>query len=218
LPRDVLTTLLRNHDRLDLHEETVLREVAYFPWVGSHSTSNAFVHAMHHMFAWIREHPDEQGRLVSDPLRRQQFVHETLRLHPASPVAVRRALGEVALPSGQLIATGDRVVIHVAEANRDPSVFGPSADRFEPGRELPEGVAPWGLSFGHGPHACLGQELAAGLEPHSADEHLFGAITVMSGVMLAAGAHPDTDDPATLDTSTTRHVWARYPVLLGAPG
>src|SRR5690606_7006625 len=48
LPRDVLTTLLRNQDRLDIPDDHLLREIAYFPWVGSHSTSGQLVHAMHH--------------------------------------------------------------------------------------------------------------------------------------------------------------------------
>ncbi len=216
LPRDVLTTLLRNHDRLDLPADTVLREVAYFPWVGSHSTSNAFVHTMHHIFEWLTTHPDERDRLVGDPLRRQRFAHETLRLHPASPVAVRHALGPVEVPSGLPIEPGDRVVIHVDDANRDRDVFGATADRFDPDRALPEGVAPWGLSFGHGVHACLGQELAGGLEPGGEGAHLVGAITVISGVLLAAGARPDPADPAALDPTTTRQVWASYPVLLGS--
>ena len=60
LPRDVLTTLLRNQDALDLPADVAVREVAYFPWVGSHSTSNAFVHAMHHLFTWFEGHPADR--------------------------------------------------------------------------------------------------------------------------------------------------------------
>lgn len=220
LPRDVLTTLLRNQDRLDIPYATLLREVAYFPWVGSHSTSNQFVHAMHHILDWLEapaagSTPVARQQLLDDPLLLQRFVHESLRLHPASPVSLRRALADVSLRSGRVLPAGEMVSISVHDANRDPEVFGPDADRFDPFRPLPDGVAPWGLSFGHGLHACLGQELAGGLEPapDALEHHLLGSIAVMAAVALEAGARRDPDDPPVLDTSTTRTVFARYPVL-----
>lgn len=217
LPRDVLTTLLRNQDRLDLPRETLLREIAYFPWVGSHSTSAQLVHAMHHMLSWVDDDVERRHRLADDAALRQRFVHESLRLHPASPVALRIALDDVTLKSGQSIARGDTVVINVEAANRDPAVFGDDADRFDPFRALPDEVAPWGLSFGHGAHACLGQELAGGLAPDDAlDHHLLGAIAMMAGAMLRAGARPDPDSPAELDPTTTRTVWSTYPVQFGS--
>lgn len=226
LPRDVLTTLVRNQERLDLPYDTVLRETAYFPWVGSHSTSNQFVHAMHHIFDWLeadqRSRPAEQQvtreRLVTDDLLRQRFVHESMRLHPASPVSLRHALADVTLRSGVALPAASTVAISVHDANRDPSVFGPDADEFHPFRPLPEGVAPWGLSFGHGLHACLGQELAGGVEPaaDALEHHLLGSVAVMAGIALAAGAHRDPDDPPVRDESTTRVVFGRYAVRFGS--
>jgi cytochrome P450 len=213
LPRDVLTTLLRNQDRLDLDDGTVLREVAYFPWVGSHSTSHQLVHAMHHMFEWVAVHPSTRELLEEDDLLRQRFVHESMRLHPASPVALRTALADVTLRSGLMLPAGEQIAISVHDANRDPSVFPDEPDRFDPYRRVRDGVAPWGLSFGHGPHACLGQELAGGIEPDDLlERHLIGSVALMAGSMLRAGARPDPDDAAILDASTTRTVWARYPV------
>ena len=217
LPRDVLTTLLRNQDRLELADATVLREIAYFPWVGSHSTSHQLVHAMHHMFEWLAINPSNRPALERDDLLRQRFVHESMRLHPASPVAMRVALDDVTLRSGRVLPAGEPVTISVHDANRDPSVFPGEPDRFDPYREVEDGVAPWGLSFGHGTHACLGQELASGLEPDDAlDHHLLGSVALMAGVMLRAGARPVPADPAALDANTTRTVWARYPVRFDA--
>lgn len=217
LPRDVLTTLLRNQDRLELSDETVLREIAYFPWVGSHSTSAQLVHAMHHMFEWIDEHPADRERLEHDDVLRQRFVHESMRLHPASPIALRHALAEVTLKSGVVLPMGGDITISVHDANRDVAAFPGEPDRFDPFRTRADGVAPWGLSFGHGTHACLGQELAGGLEPDDAlEHHLLGSVALMVGAMLRAGARPDPDDGAELDTSTTRHVWGRYPVRFSA--
>ena len=216
LPRDVLTTLLRNQDRLDIPDEHLLREVAYFPWVGSHSTSGQLVHAMHHMFQWIAQRPETREQLVADNALRQRFVHESMRLHPASPVALRIATGDVELRTGVTIGAGEQVTIDVEQANRDPDVFGQHADEFDPFRVITDGVARWGLSFGQGAHACLGKELAGGLEPEAAlEHHLLGTVTLMAGAMLRAGGRPDPDDPATLDPATTRVTWGRYPVLFG---
>ena len=215
LPRDVLTTLLHNQDRLDLLPDVVLREVAYYPWVGSHSTSTQLVHAMHHLFEWIAGHPADAEAIALDDALRQRFVHESMRLHPASPVALRIATLDVTLGPGAGLSIGrdERVTISVEQANRDRSVFGEDADAFDPHRRLPEGVPPWGLSFGHGMHSCLGQELAGGLEPGDGNEHhLVGSVVVMTGAMLRAGARPDPADPPSLDANTTRVMWGRYPV------
>lgn len=216
LPRDVLTTLLRNQDRLDLPDAVVLREVAYFPWVGSHSTSAQLVHAMHHVFEWISDRPGERQRLIADPERLQRLVHESMRLHPASPVAMRIATADVELKSGRLLPEGATVSISVEAANRDESVFGQEPHRFDPDRRLADGVPPWGLSFGHGSHACLGQELAGGLEPDDAlEHHLLGSVALMAAAMLRAGARAHPDQHAELDRNTTRVMWGRYPVRFG---
>ncbi len=216
LPRDVLTTLLLNQDALELPGDVVIREVAYFPWVGSHSTSNAFVHAMHHLFDWCAANPADRATLLGDPFRLQRFVHESLRLHPASPETHRIAEADMTL-GGRSIAVGQRVVIDMVKANRDPSVWGHNAEAFVPGRVLPEDASPWGLTFGHGIHACLGMELAGGVAAEGrtdASTHLFGAITTMARFLLEHGARPDPENSYRLDESTVRMVYSTYPVLL----
>lgn len=221
LPRDVVTTLLAAAQEMNLPHDVFRREIAYFPWVGSHSTSNQLVHAMHHLFGWLAEHPHDREALTSDHVLRQRFVHESLRLHPASPVALRHATDTITLRSGVTIDAGTVVSLHLVSANRDEAVFGADAQQFNPYRPLADDVAPWGLSFGHGIHACLGQELAAGVPAHQLgglEHHLLGAVVVMSGVLLADGARPDPRNPAVIDTSTTRTVFSRYPVLLGSLG
>lgn len=218
LPRDVLTTLLRNLDRLDLGADTILRETAYYPWVGSHSTANQFLHAMHHLFEAIEDDPSLRERLLDDPDLLQAHVHESIRLHPASPVARRIAVRGVTLSTGRSIAEGEEVLIEVEAANRDPAAVGAEPDHFRPGRERADRVAPWGLSFGHGTHACLGQELAGGVDVSAAEPGttlLRGAIATMACEVLAAGAEPDPSDPAAADATTTRQMWGRYPVRFG---
>ncbi len=216
-PADVLSTLLENRDALDLPPEVLRREVAYFPWVGSHSTSNALAHAMDRIFDWLVKRPAERNLLGGDPELTQRFVHESLRLHPPSPVALRRAVVDVRLASGVHVPAGETVVIDVSAANRDPDVFGPAASEFDPHRDLPEGVPLWGLSFGTGFHSCLGQELAGGVAPDGGNHKspLYGAIAVVARELLRHGATPDPDNPPSLDAESTRPHFGRYPIRLG---
>lgn len=221
LPKDVLTTLLRAQDEHVLDDDVVRREVAYFPWVGSHSTSHACVHALDEAFRWGADHPGDDALVRrGDREFLQRCVHEALRLHPASPEARRHALTDVRLRSGTVVPAGDLVVLRLVEANRDPAVFGTDADRFDPRRPLPDDVAPWGLTFGHGTHACLGQELAGGLAPEpgaGGDDHLFGTIVAMAKVLFAHGVRPDPDRPPCPDPVSARPNFASYPVVFARP-
>ena len=175
---------------------------------------------MHRLFGWERDHPGALDELRGEPSRLQRFVHEALRLHPASPETHRRALDDVELSSGARIPAGRLAIIDMVTANRDRSVFGLEADAFDPDRVVPDDVAPWGLSFGHGFHACLGQELAGGLAPEPEDDGaqpILGAITVMARSLLDHGARPDPDRDPALDPTSTRGNWGAYPVVLGRP-
>ena len=220
LPRDVLTTLLRNQEVLGLPMDVVVRETAYFPWVGSHSTANAFVHSVHRLFQWFDAHPAERVAITSDPLRLQRFVHETLRLHPASPQTHRLGTDEPTTIGGTLVGPGRRVIVDMERANRDRGVWGPDADEFRPDRVIPDDAAPWGLTFGHGIHACLGMELAGGMAPEldasgavDPSTHVYGAITTMASMLFARGLERNPERPAVLDSSTVRTVFSAYPVV-----
>jgi hypothetical protein len=171
---------------------------------------------LHNVFLMDTDRPEDAERARDDLAFLQRCVHETIRLQPSSPVAMRWALDDVDLSTGTRIPNGAKVVIDLMSVNRDPAVFGDAPDRFDPHRRLPPGVAPWGLSFGLGMHACIGQDLAAGVdtlgEPPSAD-HLYGLVPVAVRSVLDKGARPDPDDPPELDPTSTRGYWGRYPVL-----
>lgn len=220
LPRDVLTVLLRNLDDLRLPPDVVLRETCFYLLAGAHTSATAFVRTLDAVFRMDRDAPEDAERARSDLGFLQRCVHETIRLQPSSPVAMRWALEDVELRDGQRVAAGDKVVIDLMAANRDPDAFGAGADRFDPHRVPAAGVAPWGLSFGLGMHACIGQELAAGTDAalgREGEEHLHGLVPVAVRAVLDAGARPDPDDPARLDPESARGYWAAYPVRFGGP-
>lgn len=219
LPRDVLTVLLLHEDAHALPADVLRREMAFYMQAGSHSTANATVHAIHEIFTWCDAHPADRERLLNDPLFLQRCVHESLRLHPASPEAWRKPMQVLRLPSGEEVAPGDRVVLDLYRANRDPSVFGADADVFNPHRNVPRGRLPFGLTFGIGTHTCLGRDLDGGLVPPPGSDplrHQYGIVTLLVRALLEEGVTRDPKDAPSPDPRTKRPNWGRYPVRFGA--
>jgi cytochrome P450 len=216
LPRDVLTVLLRNEDRLELPPDLLRREIAFYLQAGSHSTANAMVHAMHNIFTWIADHPEDEAQIREDTLFLQRCVHESLRLYPASPVAWRRPVCPVTLANGARAGVGDRVEIDLWAANRSTDVYGDDADRFNPHRRVAAGNEPFGLTFGTGAHTCLGRDLDGGLVPRGkvdVDGQSFGIVTLLIRSLLDAGVSADPARPPSMATNTARQNWGCYPVV-----
>ncbi len=220
LPRDVLTALLRNWDELGIDRDVLRRECAFYLQAGSHSTADAFTHAADDFFAWTRRDPRAAEKARQEPGVLQRCVYETLRLHPASPVAQRRALAPIRLRGGVEIPDGAFVVLDLAAANRDPQVFD-HPDVYDPLREVPSEVPRWGHAFGGGMHACIGTELAGGVPapddptPDQAHEQVLGTVTLMLEALLTAGARPDWDAAPQRDPHSARDHFASYPVVFG---
>ncbi|WP_030375492.1 cytochrome P450 [Streptomyces rimosus] len=101
----------------------------------------------------LLSNPDQLDALRADPGLAEQTVEELLRyLSVADPIP-RAALEDVEI-EGRLVRAGETVTVSVQAANRDPLKF-PDPDRFDIHRK-----ATGHVSFGHGPHQCLGQQLA----------------------------------------------------------
>ena len=216
LPRDVLTVLLRNQDNLNLPPHVIRREIAFYLLAGAHTSASAMVRATHHVFEWIAAHLEDVPRMEADRLFVQRCVHETIRLEPSSPVGMRWALADLTLSDGRHVPAGSKVVIDLMAVNRDVSVFGDDAVLFNPHRTLPDGVFPYGLSFGSGMHACIGQDLAGGVLPHAQsdpDEHLHGLVSGAVQALITHGARPDPHNPPQMSAATKRPYWGSYPVI-----
>jgi cytochrome P450 len=217
VPRDVLTVLLKNDERVEMAPDLMMREIAFYLQAGSHSTANATAHAFHDVITWCAKHPEDRQRVDTDPLFLQRCVHESLRLHPASPVAWRRSTCPMTLPTGAGADADDRVVIDLATANRDPSIFGVDADSFNPHRIMRDGTPPWGLTFGIGVHTCLGRDLDGGLQPRADTDpltHQYGIVPLLVQELIKRKARPDPSDPARAASHTERANWGYYPILL----
>ena len=99
--------------------------------------------------------------MSADPALVAGAVEESLRLEPAAAVVDRYATRDVEL-AGASIAARELVIVSIAGANRDPSVF-PDPDRFD----LRRANAKLHAAFAGGPHVCIGMHLAR-LEAHVA--------------------------------------------------
>ncbi len=102
----------------------------------------------------LTQNPDQRARLIADDSLYPNFVHESIRM--VSPVTyMRRTATQDTVLGGQPVAEGDKLVMYYPAANRDPAKFA-DPDRYDITREN----AKEHLSFGHGPHVCLGQRVA----------------------------------------------------------
>jgi cytochrome P450 len=118
---------------------------------GNETTRNLIAGGMHALL----ENRPQWEKLCADPTLLPNAVEEMLRY--VSPIQnfVRRVQHDVELAGKSLLA-GQYVALFYGSANRDESVFGPDADRFD----ITRPSARRHLAFGFGEHLCLGASLA----------------------------------------------------------
>jgi cytochrome P450 len=102
----------------------------------------------------LSERPDQWASLRADRALIPSAVEELLRWTTPVISFMRTATGDTTI-RGQQVAAGDPVLLVYASANRDEEVFGADAGEFRVDRHPNPHV-----SFGFGPHFCLGAALA----------------------------------------------------------
>lgn len=93
----------------------------------------------------------------------EMVIKETMRLIPIAPIFARKCEGYVKL-SNCTITPGVRVIVNMYAVHRNPDVWGPNADKFDPDHFLPENVEKRHpccfLGFSAGPRNCIGAKYA----------------------------------------------------------
>ncbi len=147
---DLLSALIaaeEHGDRLSIDE--LIANVVFLFSAGHQTTRDLVGNGL---LALLR-HPDLKLRVAADPSLLPALVEECLRYDPSVTATVRRARDDTTV-AGTPIAAGDRLILSISGANRDPARF-PDPDRFDIDRLNNEPLA-----FGGGIHYCLGAALA----------------------------------------------------------
>jgi cytochrome P450 len=97
---------------------------------------------------------DFHDALAADPELIPKAIEESLRLEPPVLFLFRTVVEETDIGDVP-VRPGDRVAMGIASANRDESVYEDSSEF-----RLDRSGTPEHLSFGAGPHLCLGNHLA----------------------------------------------------------
>ena len=135
--------------RFGLTDEVIANR-ALFLLIGGVETTSALIGST---IAAVAERPEIGARIRAAPGLAAAAAEETLRFDGPVKQTSRIALSDLQI-AGQPIKTGERLLLLVGAAHRDPAVF-PEPDRFDIDRTA-DGI----LGFGAGLHFCIGAALA----------------------------------------------------------
>jgi cytochrome P450 len=102
----------------------------------------------------LTDHPEQRKILIDDRATIPEAVEELLRLTSPVQGLARTTTTEVEI-EGRTIPAGRRVMLLFGSANRDPRRWGQDAEELDVRRD-PRAI----LTFGYGPHHCLGAAVA----------------------------------------------------------
>ena len=114
-----------------LERGEVVSNAAVLLFGGIETTEGMIANAIAHLLS----HPDQLAAVRAEPELLANAIEESLRLEPAAAVIDRYATRDAEL-AGATILERELVVISIAGANRDPSVF-PEPDRFDVAARTP---------------------------------------------------------------------------------
>ena len=163
-PRDDLATALvqAEVDGHKLSDDDILGFCALLLIAGNETTTNLLGNAA----ILLAAHPEARAEIVDDMSLLPNAIEEVLRFEGPAQTLTRTTTVDAHV-RGHTIGAGEKVMLLLAAANRDPRVF-EDAERFDIHRVTRKHIA-----FGSGIHFCMGANLAR-LEARVAFEELLG--------------------------------------------
>jgi cytochrome P450 len=153
-PDDLLTRMVQaeaDGDRLtDLH----IRTLSVNTLAGSLSTTYMLGNLLYRLVS----DDDFAAALRADRSVISEAVEESLRLEPPVLFLFRTAKADTEI-GGAPVHAGERIIMGIASANRDEQAY-ECPNEFRLDRGMTRGDAPEHLTFGVGPHICLGIHVA----------------------------------------------------------
>ncbi|MBN3932968.1 cytochrome P450 [Streptomyces verrucosisporus] len=154
---DVTTDLIRARDEetgTRLSDQELLDSLMLLIGAGHETTVNLLTHGTVDLLT----HPGQLTALRAGSARWEDAVEEMLRHQPPIANIIMRFPTEDITDetTGTHFRTGEPLVISYTAVGRDPGLHGEGAGTFDITRSTRRDH----LSFGHGPHYCLGAELA----------------------------------------------------------
>jgi 2-hydroxy-5-methyl-1-naphthoate 7-hydroxylase len=150
---DITSDLIaaRDEDGSRLSEQELTDTIFAILGAGSETTINLFDNAI----TALLSHPEQLDLVRSGQASWDDVIEETLRVEsPLAHLPLRYAVQDIEL-DGVTIGQGDPILVNYAAVGRDPALHGEGAGGFDITRADKEH-----LSFGHGPHYCLGASVA----------------------------------------------------------
>lgn len=132
-----------------LTDEEIIGFLFLMVVAGNETTTKLLANAVY----WGWRNPAELAKPMTDPARITDWIEETLR-YDASSQFIARTVAEDFTVHGETVPAGQRLLLLIGSANRDPAVFA-DPDRYDLDRDSADLI-----SFGAGRHYCLGANLA----------------------------------------------------------
>ncbi len=133
----------------NLSDEEIVGFLFLMIVAGNETTTKLLANAIY----WGWRNPRQLAKPMSDPAFIARWVEETLRYDSTTQMIARTATSDFTA-HGRTVAAGERIVLLIGSANRDPAVFR-DPDRYDLDRDTSQLI-----SFGSGRHYCLGANLA----------------------------------------------------------
>ena len=150
-PDGSLMSLMVNDQTVGLNQMNINMLFIVFAIAGHETTRSTAAHFMYLMST----HPEQYRLLLSDIDKHLENAIEEVLRYSSTTTNFRRTATMDTEIGGHAVKKGDKIYLSYAAANRDPAVF-ENPDLFD----ITRPNARKHLSFGTGPHVCIGARLA----------------------------------------------------------